>query len=113
MDRRSELADFLRSRRARLSPEGAGGARYLGRRRVNGLRREEVAQLAGVSVDYYVRLEQGRAERVSEAVLDAVARVLRQDAQEGAFLYQLPRPVGKTRRPPAPQRVRPSLRHLL
>jgi len=88
-------------------------ATYLGRRRVNGLRREEVAQLAGVSVDYYVRLEQGRAERVSEAVLDAVARVLRLDAQERAHLYQLTRPVRSNRRPAAPQRVRPSLRHLL
>jgi len=113
MDRRSELADFLRSRRARIAPDDAGAPTYGGRRRVDGLRREEVAQLAGVSVDYYVRLEQGRTANVSEAVLDAVARVLRLDADERAHLRRLTRPARGPRRPVVPQRVRPQVRHLL
>ncbi|GAA3453683.1 helix-turn-helix domain-containing protein [Dactylosporangium matsuzakiense] len=113
MDRRTELAEFLRSRRARIDPEAAGVPPYHGRRRVQGLRREEVAQLAGVSVDYYVRLEQGRAANVSAAVLDAVARALHLDADERAHLRRLTRPVRGVRRPASPQRVRPQVRHLL
>ncbi|WP_344263262.1 helix-turn-helix transcriptional regulator [Streptomyces sodiiphilus] len=70
-----ELGGFLRSRRARVSPQSAG-VRAGSRRRVPGLRREELAQLAGISVDYYVRLEQGRARQPSGEVLDALARVL-------------------------------------
>ncbi|MGK5693903.1 helix-turn-helix transcriptional regulator [Streptomyces sp. URMC 128] len=86
-----ELGDFLRSRRARIQPEDVGLASY-GRRRVPGLRREEVAQLAGVSVDYYIRLEQGRVSGgVSDAVLDAVARVLRLDEAEHAYLRAVAR----------------------
>ncbi|WP_030240856.1 helix-turn-helix transcriptional regulator [Streptomyces sp. NRRL S-350] len=85
------LGDFLRSRRARILPEDVGLPSY-GRRRVQGLRREEVAQLAGVSVDYYVRLEQGRGGSASDAVLDAVARVLRLDEVEAAHLRSLARP---------------------
>ncbi len=72
----TELRDFLRSRRARITPQEAGLAPQPGTRRVPGLRREEVAQLAGVSVDYYVRLERGRHVNVSENVLDALARAL-------------------------------------
>ncbi|MFI5908500.1 helix-turn-helix domain-containing protein [Dactylosporangium sp. NPDC051541] len=113
MDRRTELAEFLRSRRARISPEAAGLPLYHGRRRVQGLRREEVAQLAGVSVDYYVRLEQGRATNASEAVLDAVARALGLDAEERAHLRRLTRPARGVRRPAPPQRVRPQVQHLL
>jgi hypothetical protein len=113
MDRRTELTEFLRSRRARLSPEDAGVVPYGGRRRVRGLRREEVAHLAGVSVDYYVRLEQGRTENVSEAVVDAVARALRLDPQERDHLVRLTRPVRGAKRPAPPQRVRPQLRQLL
>lgn len=113
MDRRTELAEFLRSRRARISPDAAGVPAYHGRRRVDGLRREEVAQLAGVSVDYYVRLEQGRTTNVSEAVLDAVARALELDAEEHAHLRRLTRPARAARRPAPPQRVRPQIRHLL
>ena len=113
MDRRTELAEFLRSRRARISPDAAGVAPYHGRRRVDGLRREEVAQLAGVSVDYYVRLEQGRTANVSEAVLDAVARALSLDAQERAHLRRLTRPARRPQRPAPRQRVRPQVRHLL
>ncbi|MFD7920899.1 helix-turn-helix transcriptional regulator [Streptomyces sp. NPDC059740] len=93
----SELGEFLRSRRARIRPEDCGLPAF-GRRRVPGLRREEVAQLAGVSVDYYVRLEQGRGASVSDAVLDAVARVLRLDATEHGHLRDL---VRADRRSPA------------
>ncbi|MVU79116.1 helix-turn-helix domain-containing protein [Nocardia sp. ET3-3] len=89
----NDLGDFLRSRRSRLSPADAGLRDY-GRRRVPGLRREEVAQLAGVSVDYYIRLEQGRGKHVSDAVLDAVARALRLTDTERLHLYALARPHG-------------------
>ncbi|MER6397504.1 helix-turn-helix transcriptional regulator [Kitasatospora sp. NPDC001603] len=85
------VGDFLRSRRARIQPEEVGLPSH-GRRRVQGLRREEVAQLAGVSVDYYVRLEQGRGGSASDAVLAAVARVLRLDEVEAAHLRALARP---------------------
>ena len=106
-----DLGDFLRSRRARIQPEELGLTPY-GRRRVPGLRREEVAQLAGVSVDYYIRLEQGRGPMVSDAVLDSIARVLRLDATEQAHLKDVARP--KKRSTPTPsQRVRPGLRLLL
>ncbi|WP_330183504.1 helix-turn-helix transcriptional regulator [Nocardia sp. NBC_01503] len=89
----SDLGEFLRSRRARIQPAEAGLREY-GRRRVPGLRREEVAQLAGVSVDYYIRLEQGRGRNASDAVLDAVARALRLTDSERQHLYALARPSG-------------------
>src|SRR6266498_2671856 len=76
MDRRAEIKEFLSSRRARLAPEQAGLPVYGGNRRVKGLRREEVALLAGVSVDYYVRLERGNLAGASESVLEALARAL-------------------------------------
>ncbi|MEV5428643.1 helix-turn-helix transcriptional regulator [Streptomyces sp. NPDC052701] len=117
-----ELGNFLRSRRARIRPEEVGLPSY-GRRRVPGLRREEVALLAGVSVDYYVRLEQGRgpgsASRtgsggVSDAVLDAVARVLRLDDAERAYLRAIARPHRRAAsRGPAASGVRPGVRLLL
>ncbi|WP_336216931.1 MULTISPECIES: helix-turn-helix transcriptional regulator [Streptosporangiaceae] len=116
LDRRAELGEFLRSRRARLRPEELGLPDYGGRRRVPGLRREELAQLAGVSVDHYVRLEQGRTLHFSEAVLDAVARALRLDAVERDHLYRLARPWSEADRAdaePPLQRVRPGLRRLL
>ncbi|MFF7470615.1 helix-turn-helix domain-containing protein [Streptomyces sp. NPDC008092] len=108
-----ELGDFLRSRRARIQPEEVGLPSH-GRRRVPGLRREEVAQLAGVSVDYYIRLEQGRGPSVSDAVLDAIARVLRLDETEHAYLLTVARPhkKGSTARPARP-RVRPGVQLLL
>ncbi|MGP4010324.1 helix-turn-helix transcriptional regulator [Streptomyces sp. 4N124] len=107
-----ELGDFLRSRRARIQPAEVGLPSY-GRRRVPGLRREEVAQLAGVSVDYYVRLEQGRGPHVSDAVLDAVARVLRLDETECAYLRTVARPRrSREQRPPAPQ-VRPGVQLMI
>ncbi|MDN0200901.1 helix-turn-helix transcriptional regulator [Streptomyces sp. S.PNR 29] len=107
-----EIGDFLRSRRARIQPAEVGLPSY-GRRRVPGLRREEVAQLAGVSVDYYIRLEQGRGPTVSDAVLDAIARVLRLDDTEHAYLRTVARPRRKHERRPAAPRVRPGVQLLL
>ncbi|MEV6026374.1 helix-turn-helix transcriptional regulator [Streptomyces sp. NPDC052036] len=103
MKQNGELGDFLRSRRARLRPEDAGAAFSGGARRVPGLRREEVAHLAGVSTDYYARLEQGRHPHVSETVLEAVARALRLDDTERGYLFELARP-----RTPGPHRRRPA-----
>jgi transcriptional regulator with XRE-family HTH domain len=109
-----ELREFLRSRRARLRPEQAGVTPALGHRRVPGLRREEVAQLAGVSVDYYVRLEQGRSASVSADVLNAVARALRLDDAERAHLFDLAKPVRpRHRTADGRQRVRPGVRLLV
>jgi transcriptional regulator with XRE-family HTH domain len=120
---KDELREFLRSRRARLAPEDVGVTPTAGPRRVPGLRREELAHLAGVSVDYYVRLEQGRNTSVSASVLDAIAAALRLDEHERAHLYDLARPGGGERPAPArrraatpaprPQRVRPGVRLLL
>ena len=110
----AELREFLRSRRARITPEEVGLPTQPGTRRVPGLRREEVAQLAGVSVDYYVRLERGRNINASEAVLDALARALRLDDTERDHLFVLARPAARTRqRPLPPQRVRPGLYRVL
>ncbi|MFF1723600.1 helix-turn-helix transcriptional regulator [Streptomyces sviceus] len=106
-----DLGDFLRSRRARIQPEEVGLPSH-GRRRVPGLRREEVAQLAGVSVDYYIRLEQGRGPSVSDAVLDAVARVLRLDETERDYLHAVARPRRQAARPTSP-RVRQGVQLLL
>ncbi|MFC4374331.1 helix-turn-helix domain-containing protein [Nocardia halotolerans] len=114
----TELGAFLRSRRARLQPEAVGLRSYGGRRRVAGLRREELAVLAGVSVPYYVRLEQGRAGNVSSEVLTALARALLLDAAETAHLHDLARPDGRRIGVAAEsaldvQVVRPTLRRLL
>ncbi|SFF66495.1 Helix-turn-helix domain-containing protein [Actinacidiphila alni] len=106
-----DLAGFLRTRRARVDP-AAVDIPTDGRRRVAGLRREEVAHLSGVSVDYYVRLEQGRATQPSEQVLDALARVLGLDETERGHLYRLARQ--RRRRAKAPGgRVRPELLRVL
>ena len=91
MDVRKDAADFLRSRRSRLSPEDAGLPAWGGNRRVKGLRREEVALLAGVSVEYYVRLERGNLGGASQSVLDAVANALQLDEAERAHLHDLAR----------------------
>ncbi|MFC7309919.1 helix-turn-helix transcriptional regulator [Streptomyces monticola] len=111
-----DLGDFLRSRRARIQPQDVGLPAH-GRRRVPGLRREEVAQLAGVSVDYYIRLEQGRGQSVSDAVLDAVARVLKLDETEHAHLHDVARPAKRAPKQGRPcggsQKVRPGLQLLL
>src|SRR5881409_1064146 len=115
MDARSEIREFLTSRRARITPEQVGLASY-GPRRVPGLRREEVAVLAGVSVPYYTRLERGSLSGVSESVLEALARALQLDEAERAHLFDLARAAHATprqRRRPAPQRVRPSVQRIL
>jgi transcriptional regulator with XRE-family HTH domain len=93
LDRRRELADFLTRRRARLRPNDVGLPEPQSgrRRRTPGLRREEVALLAGVSVDWYIRLEQGRADRPSPSVLDALCQALQLSADERAHLYALAR----------------------
>jgi len=90
MDNRSEVREFLTSRRARITPEQAGLASF-GSRRVKGLRRGEAAQLAGVSVEYYTKLERGDLSGVSESVLDALAQALQLDAAERAHLFDLAR----------------------
>lgn len=115
MAAKEELRDFLRSRRARLSPADVGLNADRGPRRVPGLRREELAELAGLSVDYYTRLEQGRDINVSEGVLRAVANALQLREDERAHLHNLARPTRTRRRPTAapPQRVRPGVRTLL
>lgn len=91
MNSNTELRDFLVSRRARLTPQDAGVEPFGGARRVPGLRREEVAFLAGVSIDYYTRFERGRVQNVSDEVLDAVARALRLDEVEQDHLRNLAR----------------------
>ncbi|MEW2397953.1 helix-turn-helix transcriptional regulator [Streptomyces sp. NPDC046862] len=114
MEQNAELGDFLRARRARLSPADVGVAPGGGVRRVPGLRREEVAHRAGVSTDYYTRLEQGRHPNVSEAVLDAVARALRLDDDECAHLLDLARSrTARPRRPERVQRTRPEVHRML
>ncbi|MFF9129258.1 MULTISPECIES: helix-turn-helix transcriptional regulator [unclassified Streptomyces] len=106
-----DLAGFLRTRRARIDP-AAVGIPTDSRRRVQGLRREEVAHLSGVSVDYYVRLEQGRATQPSEQVLDALARVLGLDETERGHLHRLARQPRRRAKAPA-ARVRPELLRVL
>jgi len=107
---------FLSSRRAKITPDKAGLPAYGGNRRVPGLRREEVAMLAGVSVDYYNRLERGNLHGVSESVLDAISRALQLDEAEHAHLFDLARAANlapSKRRKSSPQKVRPSVQRLL
>lgn len=114
LDGRAELSEFLRTRRARLQPEDVGLPNFGRHRRVPGLRREELAQLAGVSVAYYTRLEQGNGRNVSGEVLDAIARALRLTDAEHAHLTHLAKPKQhKKKRPARPQHVRPALLQLL
>ncbi len=112
-DRQDELADFLRRLRERTTPKDAGLPVSGGRRRTPGLRREELAALSGISVDWYIRLEQGRAERPSPSVLDALARALNLSVDERSHLYALAR----GERPPleaaADESVDPGLERLL
>jgi transcriptional regulator with XRE-family HTH domain len=115
MDHRAEIKEFLSSRRARLSPAQAGLPAYGGNRRVKGLRREEVALLAGVSVDYYVRMERGNLAGASESVLEALARALQLDEAERDHLFTLAHESDATpvrRRAPSPG-VRPALQQVL
>jgi len=116
VDTRREIRDFLCSRRAKLTPDQVGLPDY-GPRRVPGLRREEVAVLAGVSVPYYTRLERGEMHGVSESVLEALARALQLDGAERQHLFDLARAahpsIKPRRRRPAKQRIRPSVQHIL
>lgn len=115
MDAKSETREFLTSRRANITPDDAGIPVY-GERRVPGLRREEVAVLAGVSVDYYTRMERGNLGGVSESVLEALVRALQLDDAERGHLFDLARaaqPAAPKRRRRTQQRVRPSVQHLI
>ncbi|MFR9729833.1 helix-turn-helix transcriptional regulator [Saccharopolyspora sp. MS10] len=111
---KTELGEFLRARRAAVPP-AAAGLPEAGRRRVPGLRREEVATLVGLSTDYYVRLEQGRGGRPSEPVLDAISRVLMLDDAQRAHLHHLAHPVRRRRRGArtAPERMSEATRSFL
>jgi transcriptional regulator with XRE-family HTH domain len=115
MDSKAEIRDLLVSRRAKITPQQAGLPAY-GKRRVPGLRREEVAALAGVSVDYYNRLERGNLAGVSDSVLEAVAAALQLDDAERIHLYDLARaanPTPRTRRAPRRPRMSPSIARVL
>lgn len=110
------IREFLASRRSRISPQQAGLPIYGGNRRVAGLRREEVALLAGISVEYYTRLERGNTRGVSDDVLEGIARALQLDEAERLHLFDLVRaasPTAATRRRPATERVRPGVQRLL
>ncbi|MFE5913401.1 helix-turn-helix transcriptional regulator [Streptomyces wedmorensis] len=113
MDLSAELGEFLRSRRARLKPQDVALPDFGRHRRVPGLRREELAQLAGVSVAYYTRLEQGNGRNVSLEVLDSIARALRLSGAERDHLTRLAKPAPGRRRPSRPQRLRPGVRQLM
>ena len=115
METKSEIRDFLTSRRARITPHDAG-LKVFGPRRVPGLRREEVATLAGLSVDYYNRLERGNLGGASDSVLEALADALRLDEAERAHLFDLARasqPSSRGRRRSATHAVRPSVQWML
>jgi transcriptional regulator with XRE-family HTH domain len=116
MGNAEEIREFLTTRRAKVTPERAGLPTYGKHRRVSGLRREEVALVAGISVEYYTRLERGNARGVSDEVLDAVSRALQLDEAERAHLLDLVRTANEERAPrrtAAPQRVRPSIQRVV
>ncbi|MET9266973.1 helix-turn-helix transcriptional regulator [Amycolatopsis sp. NPDC004079] len=113
IDLRTEIKEFLSSRRARITPEQAGLPAYGGNRRVKGLRREEVALLAGVSVDYYVRMERGSLAGASEGVLDALVSALHLDEAERDHLFHLARQSSGPRRRRPAATVRPALQQVL
>jgi transcriptional regulator with XRE-family HTH domain len=108
-NRNPDLGEFLRTRRAALNPDETGVPRLGSYRRVPGLRREEVALLAGVSVHYYTRLEQGESHQMSDSVADALARALRLDETERMHLQRLAWPVQLLRPEAGPEKVRDSL----
>jgi transcriptional regulator with XRE-family HTH domain len=117
MERMSEqrnvgLAGFLRSRREALTPANVGVETYGEQRRVPGLRREEVARLAGVSVNYYTRIEQGESHQMSDAVLESIARALRLDENERVHLLRLAWPAQVARREIRPERLRDTVQAL-
>ncbi|MGY2898489.1 hypothetical protein ACVKXF_001112 [Curtobacterium sp. PvP017] len=116
MDTRSEVRDFLRTRRERVTPQQVGLPDFGGVRRVKGLRREELALIAGMSVDYYIRLERGNLTGVSESVLESLSRALRLDDAEHAHLFDLARvqnASATTRRKPPTSKVRPTVQRML
>lgn len=116
MDRRQEIREFLASRRAKLTPQQTGLGAWSSNRRVPGLRREEVALLAGVSIDYYTRLERGNLNGVSDSVLSAIADALQLDEAERVYLADLAHTSQTApRRPrrPRPAQVRPELQRVL
>ncbi len=115
-DQRSQVREFLASRRARITPEQAGLPAYGGNRRVKGLRREEVALLAGVSIDYYIRMERGDLAGASDTVLDGIANALHLDEAEREHLVALARSAGPRsarRTRPSPNTVRPVIQQVL
>jgi transcriptional regulator with XRE-family HTH domain len=116
VDNRAEIRDFLTSRRARITPERAGLPLYGTNRRVAGLRREEVGMLAGVSTDYYTRLERGNLIGVSESVLEALAGALQLDEAERTHLFDLARAAnagGRQRQTAPKQHVREGVQRIL
>jgi hypothetical protein len=116
VERNNDIRDFLVSRRAKITPDQAGLPTYGAKRRVQGLRREEVALLAGISVEYYTRLERGTTSGASEDVLEGIARALQLDEAERAHLFDLVRASNRARpsRPrPAQDRVRPTVQRIL
>lgn len=118
MAAKDELRQFLTTRRARITPEQAGLPVYGMNRRVTGLRREEVALLAGISVEYYTRLERGSVGSVSETVLDGIVHALQLDEAERDHLHRLVRAAStpasrRPRRNPATTRVRPTIQRIL
>lgn len=119
MDNRNDIREFLTTRRARLRPEDVGLPNFGGRRRVPGLRREEVALMAGMSVEYYVRLERGNAKGISEAVFEGVCRALQLDEAERSHLNDLIRVANqgtsakKRRTKPSTAQIRPGVQQLL
>jgi transcriptional regulator with XRE-family HTH domain len=116
MTNQEDVKEFLSSRRAKITPEQAGLPAYGGNRRVTGLRREEVAMLAGMSVDYYNRLERGNLHGASDAVLGSIARALQLDEAETSHLFDLASAANTSptkRRRSSPQTVRPSIQRML
>jgi len=115
MEDREGIREFLASRRARITPDQAGLPVYGTNRRVEGLRREEVAMLAGISVEYYTRLERGNTNGVSDDVLEGIARALQLDEAERAHLFDLVRATltRAPRRRPTQERVRPGVQQIL
>jgi transcriptional regulator with XRE-family HTH domain len=111
----NQLGEFLRARRARLGPADVGLPSGFGTRRTPGLRREELAAVAGVSIDYYIRLEQGKETNPSGPILDGLARALQLNDEEQSHLYALANQVSgrSPRSPSAPSAVRPGIRQLL
>ncbi len=119
MDTRNEIREFLISRRAKITPDQAGLPAYGTNRRVKGLRREEVAMLAGISAEYYIRLERGNTTGVSEDVLDGISRALQLDDAERAHLFDLVRAAKTSQAPrsgrhrPGQERIRPTVQRTL